>query len=132
MSDLKTTSGSGGAPVEATGTGMPDTQPVTTSPRPAEEALHVHFETKTPSTENALMGHNLSRSGSSSLCFQKHDAALNHVVECVSHKELHKYVDPSLLPPQLGGTSTVPVGESESEKTFREFVAKLNARSTAY
>uniref|UniRef100_I2CP95 Sec14 cytosolic n=1 Tax=Nannochloropsis gaditana (strain CCMP526) TaxID=1093141 RepID=I2CP95_NANGC len=334
MSDLKTTSGRGDAPVEATGTGMPDTQPVTTSPRSAEEALHVHFETKTPSTENALMGSkspgkkgrpslrsqssfggrlmaSLSRTLSaltprrkeeegwedvevperfltacggkkkkavamyrSMLKWRKENGidtilerpypqwdnikkyyphamhcrgrqeefvsiempgkmdlaamrkagltptvmglhlafafeyaftqvdtreeirsitimdctslslasaasvdnlglikavcevnsyyypgrahkilavnpprffgpvfniiknvlpnGLNHVVECVSHKELHKYVDPSLLPPQLGGTSTVPVGESESEKTFREFVAKLNARSTAY
>lgn len=56
---------------------------------------------------------------------------LRHVVECVSLPELHKYVDPANLPPQLGGTCPTPVGESESEKTFAAFVAGLNAQTTA-
>ena len=44
------------------------------------------------------------------LCFPPLLAA--QVVECVSHAELHKYVAPEVLPPHLGGTNTVPVGES--------------------
>lgn len=39
-------------------------------------------------------------------------AMQQQVVECVSLQELHKYVDPATLPAHLGGTSTVPVGES--------------------
>lgn len=56
---------------------------------------------------------------------------LSHVVECVSLTELHKFVDPARLPPQLGGTCPIPVGESESEKTFKAFVAGLNAQPAA-
>jgi hypothetical protein len=37
---------------------------------------------------------------------------MSQVVECVSLTELHRYVDPDVLPPQLGGTSPVVVGEA--------------------